>query len=91
MDLYRSVNINNKKLVNDSYQVIFYEQPNPKGLQFLSLNPLELDISVSSPVLVRENRAHISPLEQITQCSHQLNDGGKKRASANLDMVLIQV
>ncbi|KAG1471322.1 hypothetical protein G6F56_002191 [Rhizopus delemar] len=86
-----SVNINNKKLVNDSYQVIFYEQPNPKGLQFLSLNPLELDISVSSPVLVRENRAHISPLEQITQCSHQLNDGGKKRASANLDMVLIQI
>ena len=29
--------------------MIFYQQPNPKHLQFLALNPLDLDISPKEP------------------------------------------
>ncbi|KAI9479601.1 hypothetical protein BDB00DRAFT_173912 [Zychaea mexicana] len=32
-----------------TYEVVFYQQPNPKHLQFLALDPLDLDISPKEP------------------------------------------
>lgn len=69
--------------------MIFYDQPNPKGLQFLSLDPLELDISASNTIVSKKQKC--DSLEQIIHCSHQLNHEGKDPVSANLEMVLIQV
>ncbi|KAG2226616.1 hypothetical protein INT45_005102, partial [Circinella minor] len=40
---------NNNEYPVNSYEVIFYQQPNPKHLQFLALNPLDLDISPKEP------------------------------------------
>ncbi|KAG1053023.1 hypothetical protein G6F46_008360 [Rhizopus delemar] len=84
-----SVYINNKRVKPENYQVIFYDQPNPKGLQFLSLDPLELDISASNTIVSKKQKC--DSLEQIIHCSHQLNHEGKDPVSANLEMVLIQI
>ena len=46
---YRSLYQNGNEYPVNSYEVIFYQQPNPKHLQFLALNPLDLDISPKEP------------------------------------------
>lgn len=81
--------MNNEKFKVNEYQVIFYDQPNPKRLQFLALNPLELDISVyNTPRQTPEKHA---ALEQILHYSHQLNGSDRGSISTDLEKVLIQV
>lgn len=57
-----------------SYEVIFYEQPNPKRLQFLALDPLDLDISPATPAPEDDPRhkAAMNHLAQAVQYSHRL-------------------
>lgn len=81
--------MNNEKSKVNEYQVIFYDQPNPKRLQFLALNPLELDISVyNTPRQTPEKHA---ALERILHYSHQLNGSDRGSTSTDLEKVLIQV
>ncbi|KAI8638825.1 N-acetylglucosaminyl transferase component-domain-containing protein [Parasitella parasitica] len=82
----------------ETSQVIFYEQPNPKRLQFLALNPLELDISSTEMNLPLNSTSKTSLLEETTaeniakivQYSHMLN-GELKPVSDRLDIALVQI
>jgi phosphatidylinositol glycan class Q protein len=86
-----------RKLNFDSFEIIFYEQPNPKRLQFLALDPLELDISskemniTSKKPIVRDKRhiEELKNLKQIIEYGHQLN-GETKSVLDDLSIVLIQ-
>ncbi|PHZ08744.1 uncharacterized protein RHIMIDRAFT_69633 [Rhizopus microsporus ATCC 52813] len=88
MPILLSLYMNNEKFKVNEYQVIFYDQPNPKRLQFLALNPLELDISVyNTPRQTPEKHA---ALEHILHYSHQLNGSDRGSTSTDLEKVLIQ-
>ncbi|CEG78349.1 hypothetical protein RMATCC62417_12972 [Rhizopus microsporus] len=89
MPILLSLYMNNEKFKVNEYQVIFYDQPNPKRLQFLALNPLELDISVyNTPRQTPEKHA---ALEHILHYSHQLNGSDRGSTSTDLEKVLIQI
>jgi len=93
-----SLNSKNKTLDCETNQVIFYEQPNPKRLQFLALSPLELDISStemnipskpsSKKLSVEETTA--KNMAKILDFGHLLN-GELTPVSDDLDIVLVQV
>ncbi|KAG2231861.1 hypothetical protein INT48_006053 [Thamnidium elegans] len=92
-----SVNVNEKKLGFDTYEVIFYEQPNPKRLQFLALDPLELDItstdmniSKNKKPLTKKQLEEQSNLKKIIDFGHQLNNETEP-ASDDLGIVLVQI
>ncbi|GAN01193.1 N-acetylglucosaminyltransferase subunit [Mucor ambiguus] len=74
-----SLESNNKTLDWEKNQVIFYEQPNPKRLQFLALNPLELDISSTE-----------MNIPSKPYFGHLLN-GELTPVSDDLDIVLVQI
>ncbi|CEP18392.1 hypothetical protein [Parasitella parasitica] len=82
----------------ETNQVIFYEQPNPKLLQFLALNPLELDISStemniplkSTPKKSGLEETAAKNLEKIVQYSHMLNSE-LKPVSDYIDNALVQI
>lgn len=92
-----SIHVSDRKLHFDSYEIIFYEQPNPKRLQFLALDPLELDISstemnITSKKPIVHDKRHIEELNnlnKIIEYGHQLN-GETKSASDDLNIVLTQ-
>ena len=76
-----------------AYQVVFYEQPNPKKLQFLALDPLELDISSNDIPVITLNKKQMdvqNHIKTIIDYSHKLN-GKTKSDSDELSLVLIQV
>ncbi|CAO0792415.1 unnamed protein product [Mucor circinelloides] len=88
----------NKILDGDTNQVIFYEQPNPKRLQFLALNPLELDISSAEMNIPSKPSTKKLSLEETTaknmtkilDFGHVLN-GELEPVSDDLDIVLVQI
>jgi hypothetical protein len=95
--IHRSLNVEDKKFNFDTYEVIFYEQPNPKRLQFLALNPLELDISSTdmnitkkSKPLTKKQLEEKSNLKKIIDYGHALNNENKP-VSDDLGLVLVQV
>lgn len=89
---------NNKTLNCETNQVIFYEQPNPKRLQFLALNPLELDISSTEMNIPSKPNTKKLSLEETTvknmakilDFGHLLNEE-LTPVSDDLDIVLVQV
>lgn len=91
------MNVADKKLNFDTYEIIFYEQPNPKRLQFLALNPLELDISSTDMNITKKKKPlnqkqleELSNLKKIIEYAHILNNE-KKSVSDDLGIVLVQV
>lgn len=75
----------------DSYKVIFYEQPNPKRLQFLALHSLKLDISTTDISKKKEVPSEdVKNFRSIIDYGHQLN-GELEPVSDDLDIVLVQV
>lgn len=85
----------NKALHCQTNQVIFYEQPNPKRLQFLALNPLELDISstemnIPSTKKLSMEETTAKNMAKILDFGHLLN-GELTPVSDDLDSVLVQV
>ena len=74
-----------------SYEVIFYQQPNPKHLQFLALDPLELDIS-HKPVPHHDQKyvATMENLNKILGYSERIV-GAPPPESYDLLSVLVQV
>ncbi|OAD68133.1 hypothetical protein PHYBLDRAFT_79399 [Phycomyces blakesleeanus NRRL 1555(-)] len=82
------------------YEIIFYDQPNPKRLQFLSHDPLELDISAKEisesrpdgPLLTPANKhpTTIANIEKIIEYSH-IHTGCTTQVSDDLVSVLVQV
>ncbi|KAL0140639.1 N-acetylglucosaminyl transferase component-domain-containing protein [Mucor lusitanicus] len=89
---------NNKTLNCETNQVIFYEQPNPKRLQFLALNPLELDISSTEMNIPSKPNTKKLSLEETTvknmakilDFGHLLNEE-LTPVSDDLDIVLVQI
>ncbi|KAI8993400.1 N-acetylglucosaminyl transferase component-domain-containing protein [Pilobolus umbonatus] len=76
-----------------SYEIIFYDQPNPERLQFLALNPLELDIStskISKPVLTKVEQEASLNLKKIMEYGNVLN-GETDQKSDDLGKILIQI
>lgn len=95
--VYRSVNVDEKKLFFDTYEVIFYEQPNPKRLQFLALDPLELDISSTDmnitkteKPLTKKQLEELSNLKKIIDYGHMMNHETEPE-SDDLGIVLVQI
>jgi phosphatidylinositol glycan class Q protein len=92
-----SIHVLDRKLQFDSFEVVFYEQPNPKRLQFLALDPLELDISstemnITSKKPMVHDKRHVEELKNlktIVEYSHRLN-GEVNSVSDDLSIVLIQ-
>ncbi|CAO3646375.1 unnamed protein product [Mucor fragilis] len=85
----------NKALHCQTNQVIFYEQPNPKRLQFLALNPLELDISstemnIPSTKKLSMEETTAKNMAKILDFGHLLN-GELTPVSDDLDSVLVQI
>ncbi|KAI8973580.1 N-acetylglucosaminyl transferase component-domain-containing protein [Mycotypha africana] len=96
-----SISLNSKKINLSAYQMIFYEQPNPRRLQFLALNPLELDISpkeLNMPSQKRSSRFNTkhgeeisSNLEKILEYGQFINGDNNDPTADNLSQVLIQI
>ena len=93
----RSAHANGSKINYDAYEVIFYEQPNPKRLQFLALNPLELDISSidmgmekKNKVLSKKETEELSNIKKIVQYGRTLNNEINATPD-DLEIVLVQV
>lgn len=85
------MSLSNRNINIDTYEVIFYEQPNPKRLQFLALNPLELDISTTD--ISKKNDPppeDLKNLKSIIDYGHQIN-GETEPVSDDLDIMLVQV
>lgn len=95
--MIRSAHVSDKKINFDTYEIIFYEQPNPKRLQFLALEPLELDISSidmsitkKDKVLTQKQLEELSNLKNIIEYGHTLNNESNL-VSDDLEAVLVQV
>lgn len=95
--MIRFAHVNDKKINFDTYEIIFYEQPNPKRLQFLALEPLELDISSidmsitkKDKVLTQKQLEELSNLKNIIEYGHTLNNESSL-LSDDLEAVLVQV
>ncbi|CDH55509.1 n-acetylglucosaminyl transferase component gpi1 [Lichtheimia corymbifera JMRC:FSU:9682] len=74
-----------------SYEVIFYQQPNPKHLQFLALDPLELDISHRPPPPHdQKDTATMENLNKILGYSERIV-GAPPPESYDLLSVLVQI
>ncbi|KAG0191094.1 hypothetical protein DFQ28_000992 [Apophysomyces sp. BC1034] len=69
------------------YEIIFYEQPNPKRLQFLALDPLQLDIS-SKPSEPTTDQAVLANLQIMIDYGHRMM--GQASRSDDLSAVLVQ-
>jgi phosphatidylinositol glycan class Q protein len=94
----RSIYHGQRHIHYDAFEIIFYEQPNPKQLQFLALNPIELDISTKdmsdsvdakkvtkqSDIVIQKNKT------TIIDYSYQLNQEIQSD-SDDLGTVLVQV
>ncbi|KAG2214289.1 hypothetical protein INT47_000845 [Mucor saturninus] len=92
-----SVNVADQKLNFDTFEIIFYEQPNPKRLQFLALNPLELDISSIDMNITKKEKPltnkqleELANLKKIINYAHILNNE-QKSVSDDLGIVLVQI
>ncbi|KAG0170356.1 phosphatidylinositol N-acetylglucosaminyltransferase subunit gpi1 [Apophysomyces sp. BC1015] len=70
------------------YEIIFYEQPNPKRLQFLALDPLQLDIS-SKPSEPTTDQAVLANLQIMIDYGHRMM--GQASRSDDLSAVLVQI
>lgn len=87
-----SKNLNGSKKNINTYEVIFYEQPNPKRLQFLALDPLELDISTPDISKKKDSQSEeLKNLKSIIEYGHQLNRETEPAVSDDLDVILVQV
>lgn len=64
-DYHRSICHQGKVVDLASYEVIFYQQPNPKHLQFLALDPLELDISHKP--LPHHDQKYVATMENLSK------------------------
>ncbi|KAI8374740.1 N-acetylglucosaminyl transferase component-domain-containing protein [Radiomyces spectabilis] len=73
-----------------NYQIIFYEQPNPRQLQFLALEPLELDITSKEPVAHEPSETKAN-LEKILKYSHILSGHQQYPLVDDLTSVLVQI
>lgn len=89
--------LDNQKLDFKAYKIIFYEQPNPKRLQFLALSPLELDISSIDMSITKKSKSptqkqleELANLNTIIEYGHALNNESSKK-SDDLDIVLVQI
>jgi phosphatidylinositol glycan class Q protein len=86
-----SMNVDDSKINIDTYEVIFYEQPNPKRLQFLALNPLELDISTTDISKNTDPQTEdLKNMQSIIDYGHKMN-GETECVSDELDIMLVQV
>lgn len=87
----RSISHQGKVVDLASYEVIFYQQPNPKHLQFLALDPLELDISHRPlPHHDQKDTATMENLNKILGYSERIV-GAPPPESYDLLSVLVQV
>ncbi|KAI8328411.1 N-acetylglucosaminyl transferase component-domain-containing protein [Blakeslea trispora] len=83
----------NNQQTQFTYQVVFYEQPNPKKLQFLALDPLELDISSNKVPVSTLNKKQVeiqNHLAEIIDYSRKLN-GQIRSDTDELGLVLVQI
>ncbi|KAI7861319.1 N-acetylglucosaminyl transferase component-domain-containing protein [Spinellus fusiger] len=95
-----TINCNGQQEPIHSYEIIFYDQPNPKRLQFLSHDPLELDISTKELSGARsegsassgsdQHSAMTASLQKILAYSHRLT-GQSTKISDDLIPVLTQI
>ncbi|KAI9469791.1 MAG: hypothetical protein EXX96DRAFT_381641 [Benjaminiella poitrasii] len=89
-----SLTLNSTHIQFNTFEVIFYEQPNPKRLQFLALEPLELDISSKDiPPKIDIDRKYMEAINHykgIIDFGHKLH-GETEPVSDELGSILIQV
>ncbi|KAI8141849.1 hypothetical protein BJV82DRAFT_164896 [Fennellomyces sp. T-0311] len=73
-----------------TFEVIFYQQPNPKHLQFLALDPLDLDISSKEPPKHQDVK-QLATAENLSKILNYSFAMVGNRVSINDDMLSVLV
>ncbi|CAG8566029.1 5163_t:CDS:2, partial [Dentiscutata heterogama] len=90
MPSLRSIYCCGYRYSNISSEIIFYKQPNPTKLQYLSLDPLVLDIQQDSRNKVEQDSMTIKNVRKIVNT--HIRSSGEERIQINyMDLILNQI